>query len=39
MELARRIGVPYTLIPATDARDIISRMKAHKHRRPGFHGV
>jgi polar amino acid transport system substrate-binding protein len=28
-ELARRIGVPYTLIPATDARDIISRMKAH----------
>src|ERR1700674_1762888 len=28
-ELARPSGVPYTLIPATDARDIISRMKAH----------
>jgi polar amino acid transport system substrate-binding protein len=28
-ELARRIGVPYTLIPAAGAQDIISRMKAH----------
>jgi polar amino acid transport system substrate-binding protein len=28
-ELARRIGVPYTLIPAAGAQDIISSMKAH----------
>ena len=28
-ELARRIGVPYTLIPAAGARDVISRLQAH----------
>lgn len=28
-ELARRMGVPYTLIPAAGARDIISRLQAH----------
>ena len=28
-ELARRIGVPYTLIPASGARDIIGRLQAH----------
>ena len=28
-ELARRMGVPYTLIPATGARDITNRLQAH----------
>jgi polar amino acid transport system substrate-binding protein len=28
-ELARRLGVPYTLIPASGARDVISRLQAH----------
>jgi polar amino acid transport system substrate-binding protein len=28
-ELARRLGVPYTLIPAAGARDVISRLQAH----------
>jgi polar amino acid transport system substrate-binding protein len=28
-ELARRMGVPYTLIPAAGARDIINRLQAH----------
>ena len=28
-ELARRLGVPYTLIPSSDARDIINRLQAH----------
>jgi len=28
-ELARRIGVPYTLIPAAGARDVIGRLQAH----------
>ena len=28
-ELARRMGVPYTLIPVTGARDIIKRLQAH----------
>jgi polar amino acid transport system substrate-binding protein len=28
-ELARRIGVPYTLIPAAGARDVIARLQAH----------
>jgi len=28
-ELARRMGVPYTLIPASGARDIINRLQAH----------
>jgi polar amino acid transport system substrate-binding protein len=28
-ELARRIGVPYALIPAAGARDIISRLQSH----------
>jgi polar amino acid transport system substrate-binding protein len=28
-ELARRIGVPYTLIPSAGARDIINRLQAH----------
>ncbi|MEO8050875.1 MAG: transporter substrate-binding domain-containing protein [Acidobacteriota bacterium] len=28
-ELARRIGVPYKLIPAAGARDIITRLEAH----------
>lgn len=27
--LARELKVPYTIIPAADARDIIARMKAH----------
>jgi len=28
-ELARRLGVPYTLIPAAGARDVIARLQAH----------
>lgn len=28
-ELARRIGVPYILIPASGARDVIGRLQAH----------
>lgn len=28
-ELARRLGVPYTLIPAAGARDVIGRLQAH----------
>jgi len=28
-ELARRLGVPYTLIPAAGARDVIDRLQAH----------
>jgi polar amino acid transport system substrate-binding protein len=28
-ELARRLGVPYTLIPAAGARDVIARLEAH----------
>ena len=28
-ELARRLGVPYKLIPAAGARDVISRLQAH----------
>jgi len=28
-ELARRLGVPYTLIPAAGARDVISRLQTH----------
>jgi polar amino acid transport system substrate-binding protein len=28
-ELARRMGVPYTLIPSSGARDIINRLHAH----------
>jgi polar amino acid transport system substrate-binding protein len=28
-ELARRLGVPYTLIPSSGARDIINRLQAH----------
>src|SRR5260221_3280564 len=28
-ELARRLGLPYTLIPAAGARDVISRLQAH----------
>jgi polar amino acid transport system substrate-binding protein len=28
-ELARRLGVPYTLIPAAGARDVICRLQAH----------
>jgi len=28
-ELARRLGVPYTLIPAAGALDVISRLQAH----------
>jgi polar amino acid transport system substrate-binding protein len=28
-EIARRLGVPYTLIPASGASDVISRLQAH----------
>ncbi len=28
-ELARRLGVPYTIIPAADARDVIDALNAH----------
>jgi polar amino acid transport system substrate-binding protein len=28
-EIARRLGVPYTLIPAAGARDVIARLQAH----------
>src|ERR1700680_952959 len=28
-ELARRLGVPYTIIPAADAREVIDLLSAH----------